>query len=599
MSELVMFIIVGATIALAAVLLVFLHLSSGRKLRLYQGQLNAVDKTQARIDFKPDGTIISANANFLSLMGYQMSEIQSQHHRVFVDAQYAAGDEYRAFWLKLGQGEFHSGEFKRVAKGGKEVWINGADNPIFDARGKISSIVKFATDVTKQKLYNANFLGQIDAIQKAQAVIEFNLDGTIITANPNFLDAVGYTLSEVQGEHHRMFVEREYGVSDEYRQFWQKLNQGQYQSGEYKRVGRGNKEVWLQASYNPILDLNGKPFKVVKYATDITAKKQAVFAISQTLEGLEQGNLVTRVEGNFDNEFNKIRDDLNSALTRLESSMGTILAAVDGVRSASGQINSSAQGLSQAATETAANVEETSASLEEMVATIAQNTENTMRTNQIASDAAKKTIEGGDAVKETVQVMRDISKKIEVVEEIAYQTNLLALNAAIEAARAGEHGRGFAVVASEVRELAERSRSAAQEIGGLAGRSVQVSEKAGLLLDVIVPTIQKTSDLVQEVNAASQQQKIGVDQMQLSMRQLDQVTQTNASSSEELASTAEELNAQALSLQDVINFFKVSTYQQKQVHLADVATPQKERVNEASTKADRSAKPQGNYVKFE
>ncbi len=524
----------------------------------FTGQLDAVDKTQAIVEFKLDGTIVRANKNFLSLMGYDQSEVAGQHHRIFVDPATAAGEDYRLFWNKLNQGQYQSGEFKRIAKGGREVWIQGAYNPVLDPSGKVWKVVKFAIDITEQKMRNADFTGQLDAIQKSQAVIEFKLDGTIITANAAFLGAVGYTLPEIQGQHHRMFVEPGYAVGEEYRSFWAKLNQGEFQANEYRRIGKGGKEIWLQATYNPIFDLNGKPFKVVKYATDITQKKNAVVRISASLEELQKGILGTRVKGEFDPEFNKIRDNLNSAMEQLESSMSGILSAVLGVQSASEQINSSAQGLSQAATEAAANVEESSASLEEMVATIAQNTENTKRTSDIAVDAAKKAVEGGEAVNETVKVMRDISKKIELVEEIAYQTNLLALNAAIEAARAGEHGRGFAVVASEVRELAERSRAAAQEIGGLVQRSVGVTEKAGELLEIIVPTIKKTAELVQEVNAASQQQKIGVDQMQQSMQQLDSVTQTNASASEEMASTAEELNAQASALQETIGFFTLS-----------------------------------------
>jgi methyl-accepting chemotaxis protein len=545
-------------VVVAVVIVILLQLRNRRRMGELTSQLTAIDKSQAAIEFKPDGTIMTANQNFLSAMGYELGEVVGKHHRMFVETTLANGEEYRNFWAKLNRGEYQSGEFKRVSRDGREVWIQGAYNPVFDASGKLTKIIKFAVDVTARKIANADYLGQIEAINKAQAVIEFNMDATIIRANQQFLDAVGYSLPEITGQHHRMFVDNAYAVSDEYRQFWAGLNQGHFQTGEYKRLGKGRKEVWLQASYNPILDLNGKPFKVVKFATDITGKKKAVNAISQNLVHMQKGILNTRVEGDYDVEFNKIRDDLNSALDRLENSMGSILNAANGVQAAAAQINSSAQSLSQDANSAAAGGEQTSASLEEMAATIAQNTENTKRTSQIAMDVANKAVEGGSAVNETVQVMRDISKKIEVVEEIAYQTNLLALNAAIEAARAGDHGRGFAVVASEVRELAERSRGAAQEIGALAERSVSVSEKAGGLLEIIVPTVRKTADLVEDVKTASEQQKIGVDQMQQSMRQLDEITQSNAAASEELAATAEELSAQALSLQEIIGFFTIN-----------------------------------------
>ena len=525
----------------------------------YASQIEAINKSNAVIEFNLDGTIVFANENFLKLMGYTLSEIRGQHHRMFVDSVEASGEAYRTFWANLNKGEYQNGEFKRLTKGGKEVWIQGSYNPAYDAFGKLNKIVKFASDITSQKMKNADYTGQIIAIGKSQAIIEFKLDGTILTANENFLNTMGYSAAEIVGQHHRMFVETEYAASDEYRNFWLNLAQGKFQTGEYRRLGKNRKEIWIQGSYNPIFDLNGKPFKVVKFATDVTKRKQAVLAISKSLKELEDGNLATRVNGEYDAEFNLVRDSLNSAMQRLEDSIRRVLMAVAQLQAASSQVNQTAQSMSQASTEAASSVEETSASLEEMAATVTQNTDNTLRTSETATDAAKKAVEGGTAVSETVAAMRDISKKIELVEEIAYQTNLLALNAAIEAARAGEHGRGFAVVASEVRELAERSRVAAQEIGGLAQRSVTVSEKAGELLTVIVPTIQKTADLVQEVNAASQQQKLGVDQMQQAMRQLDTVTQSNASSSEELASTAEELNAQASTLQDAVRYFSVET----------------------------------------
>ena len=245
-----------------------------RALADYEGQIQAISKAQAVIEFNLDGTIITANDNFLNALGYTLGEVQGQHHRMFVEESYRTSVEYRQFWEALNRGEYQAGEYKRIGKGGKEVWIQASYNPILDLNGKPFKVVKYATDVSEQKLQAASFEGQIQAISKAQAVIEFNLDGTIITANDNFLNALGYTLGEVQGQHHRMFVEESFRTSVEYRQFWEALNRGEYQAGEYKRIGKGGKEVWIQASYNPILDLNGQPFKVVKYATDITEQKQ-------------------------------------------------------------------------------------------------------------------------------------------------------------------------------------------------------------------------------------------------------------------------------------------------------------------------------------
>ena len=239
------------------------------------GQISAIDKAQAVIDFNMDGTIITANANFLGTLGYSLAEIKGKHHSMFVEPSERDGAAYREFWATLNRGQYQAAEYKRIGKGGKEVWILATYNPILNDAGKPFKVVKFATDVTQHKLKAADNGGQIAAIGKSQAVIEFNMDGTIRLANPNFLDAMGYSFREIQGKHHSMFVEMAERDSPAYRQFWEALNRGQYQAAEYKRIAKGGREIWIQASYNPILDLNGKPFKVVKYATDITAQAVA------------------------------------------------------------------------------------------------------------------------------------------------------------------------------------------------------------------------------------------------------------------------------------------------------------------------------------
>ena len=236
------------------------------------GKLAAISRAQAVIEFNMDGTIVTANENFLGAMGYSLDEIKGKHHSMFVTQGDRDSAAYREFWARLNRGEFQAAEYKRLGKGGKEVWILATYNPILNEAGKPFKVVKFATDVTAQKLKAADNDGQIAAIGKSQAVIEFNMDGTIRTANQNFLGAMGYSLAEIKGQHHSMFVEPSEKNSAAYRQFWEALNRGEYQAAEYKRIGNGGREIWIQASYNPILDLNGKPFKVVKYATDITAQ---------------------------------------------------------------------------------------------------------------------------------------------------------------------------------------------------------------------------------------------------------------------------------------------------------------------------------------
>lgn len=264
----------------------------------FASEVAAIRKSQAVIEFQPDGIILDANDLFLRTLGYELNEIRGKHHGMFVDAGFRASSEYRAFWAKLGRGEFDAGEYRRVRKDGREVWIQASYNPIFDQRGRVVKVVKYAADVTAQKLAAANAAGQLAAISKSQAVIEFNMDGTIITANDNFLQALGYTLDEIKGKHHGMFADESYRNSAAYREFWNKLNRGEFDAGEYKRFGKGGREIWIQASYNPILDMSGRPFKVVKFATDVTAQKLAAADVAGQLAAISKSQAV--IEFNMD-----------------------------------------------------------------------------------------------------------------------------------------------------------------------------------------------------------------------------------------------------------------------------------------------------------
>ena len=266
------------------------ELDRARELSDMQGRLAALDKVQATIEFKLDGTILHANDNFLRTMGYRLDEVQGRHHSMFAEPAYANSSEYRQFWDKLNRGEFDHGQYKRLGKGGKEVWIQASYNPILDTSGRPCKVIKFATDITAAKERAADVEGQLAAISKAQAVIEFSLDGRILHANANFLATLGYSLEEIKGQHHSLFVDPAQRNNMEYRLFWEKLGRGEYDAGQYKRIGKGGREIWIQAAYNPIMDVNGKPFKVVKYATDITAE---INANQQLREAVEQAQLVT------------------------------------------------------------------------------------------------------------------------------------------------------------------------------------------------------------------------------------------------------------------------------------------------------------------
>ena len=283
-----------------------------------RGILNAIDQSYAYIEFDLGGHVLKANRNFLGLLGYQLDEVVGKHHRMFVDPALANSGAYQQFWRDLNAGKPQSDVFKRVTKGGQEVWIQAIYAPVNDEMGRVTKIVKIATDVTQSRLQSANFEGQINAVAKAQAVIEFKLDGTILDANDNFLSTMGYSLAEIKGKHHSMFAEAGVSTSVEYRLFWDKLGRGEFDAGRYKRVGKGGKEIWIQASYNPILDLNGKPFKVVKYASDITAE---VKASEMLREAVAQAQAVT----------NSARDGDLSPRIPLEGKSGPIAELCVGV----------------------------------------------------------------------------------------------------------------------------------------------------------------------------------------------------------------------------------------------------------------------------
>jgi methyl-accepting chemotaxis protein len=292
--------------------------------------------------------------------------------------------------------------------------------------------------------------------------------------------------------------------------------------------------------------------------TTLDAVVNPLDELQQMLAALAQGDLTKTIDKEYAGAFAKMKESANNTVLKLSMIIGEVNSAANALASASEQVSATSHSLSQAASEQAAGVEETSAAIEEMTASIAQNTDNAKVTDAMAAKASTEAVEGGESVKATVNAMKQIAQKIGIIDDIAYQTNLLALNAAIEAARAGEHGKGFAVVAAEVRKLAERSQVAAQEIGSVATGSVELAEKAGNLLDLIVPSIKKTSDLVQEISAASQEQSTGVGQINTAVNQLSQTTQQNAAASEELAATAQSMGEQAQNLQQTMGFFKTA-----------------------------------------
>ena len=412
------------------------------------GKIAAIVRAQAVIEFEMDGTIITANQNFLDALGYTLAEIKGKHHSMFVEPGARDGAGYRDFWASLNRGDFQSAEYKRIGKGGREVWILATYNPILDEDGKPFRVVKFATDVTRQKMIAADSSGQVAAIQKSQAVIEFSMDGKVTFANQNFLDVLGYTLAEIQGRHHRMFVDPAEQATPEYAAFWAKLNRGEYQAAEYKRIGKGGKEVWILASYNPILDLNGKPFKVVKYATDVTAQ----------------------------------------ALSRLKTER------------ARGFIES-----------VAAGSEEMSASIREISQTMVKSKETAL----LAVSQVESADTQAQKLSSASQAMGGI---VELIGSITSQINLLALNATIESARAGEAGRGFAVVASEVKNLANQAKQATDRISTEIDALNGISGDVAASLIAIKTAIDSVSEFVSSTAAAVEEQSAVTSDMSANMQ---------------------------------------------------------------------------------
>ncbi len=543
-------------------------------------QVKALHRVQAVIEFHLDGTIVHANDNFLQTLGYTLEEIQGRHHAMFVDAEYAKSSEYQDFWANLGRGEFNAGQYRRIGKGGREIWIQASYNPVFDSDGRPYKVVKFATDITAQKFQAADFAGQLAAINKSQAVIEFDLEGRILAANENFLAAMGYALEEVRGQHHSMFAEPEHRQSAEYQAFWAKLGRGEYDAGQYRRLGKGGREVWIQASYNPIYDMNGRPFKVVKYATDITAQvrdtlalQQAVAQTREVVAAAQAGDLTGHIATqDKTGPIAELCEGINALVEAMAGIIAQIKLAADTIAVGASEIAEGNSDLSVRTEQQAASLEETAVSMKGLTATVRRTADNARQANQLAGGAVEVAAQGGQVVHDVVSTMsliNDSSRRIVdiigVIDGIAFQTNILALNAAVEAARAGEHGRGFAVVASEIRSLSQRSAEAAKEIKQLIGDSVEKVgagtrqvESAGRTMDEIVVSVKRVSDLMADISAAAQQQSEGIEQINQVVEHIDESTQQNAALVEEASAAARSMEEQSTQLLQTVAAFRVA-----------------------------------------
>jgi methyl-accepting chemotaxis protein len=531
-----------------------------------KGITDAISRAQAVIEFNMDGTVITANDNFLQCLGYRLDEIKGRHHRMFCDPSYANSAEYQAFWAKLSRGEFDAGVYARKRKNAQDVWLQASYNPILNADGKVYKVVKYATDVTAQKLAAIESEGILNAIDRGQAMVEFNMDGTVRNANAIFLSAVGYRLDEIKDQHYRLFCPPASASSGDCVAFWQKLNRGDFDAGLYQWLGKGGKECWLQATFTPILDVSGKPYKVVTFATDMTAQKRAsadmerlVAEAEAVLGRVAASDLSQEMTGTYSGGLEKVKTSINAVVHNLIQTITTVREVVESVTCGSEEINKGNSDLSQRTSEQASSLEETAASMQEMTETVKQNADNAKQANRLALEARETASQGGAVTQQAVEAMEAInqsSKKIAdiitVIDEIAFQTNLLALNAAVEAARAGEHGRGFAVVAAEVRNLAQRSALAAKEIKGLINESIQrvtdgseLVNQSGRTLEEIVNSVKRVTDIIAEISAASQEQASGIEQVNKAIMEVDQTTQQNAAVVEEITSSSYSMKAQS------------------------------------------------------
>ena len=480
--------------------------SGGRRIRGNQtneleSRLAALDRFYACIEFELDGTILTANDNFLSITGYRLSEIQGKNYSMFVDDAYAESEGYKTFWERLRSGESFFDEFPRLNKEGERIWLQAGCSLVTDQSGRLCKVIKTARDITAEKLRAVEYEGCMTAITKSQAIISFELDGTIIEANDAFLNAMGYRLDEIQGRHHSMFVPPEEVSSPEYRRFWQILGEGRYMTGEYRRIGKGGRPVYIQGSYNPIIDQTGKPVKVMKFAADVTA------AVNE-------------------------REHLFSIQRDINSELGSITETIDAASKQAAAASAQASG----------NVRTVVAGAEELAASVSEIRRQMDNARSISSDAVHEADRTSEIISGLAEAAKAIGDVIGLIDELADRTDLLALNAAIEAARAGAAGKGFAVVAAEVKNLSRQTGRATEDIRSQINDVRQSTAEAVEMIGGVSRVIIQINDIFSTIARAVQQQSTLTEEVSSNMHSASQGVAEISGAMGRITSAAENIN---------------------------------------------------------
>lgn len=536
-----------------------------------QAVLESFHRSQAIISFKPDGTILDANDNFCQALGYERKQIIGKHHRIFVGDAERQTTDYRMFWKNLSEGKFQKGQYKRFTKSGDSIWIEASYNPVLKG-GKVVKIVKIATDITATKTRSLESHGKLDALSRAQAVIEFDPSGRILDANQNFLEALGYEITEIAGQHHRMFCEPEYIASADYATFWQRLSAGEYYNDEFKRIRKDGKPIYIQATYSPIYDDDGNVFKVVKFATDVTGRVVALQQIAAGLERLADCNIRFTIDEPFVPEFDHLRHDFNATLAKFQETLEQVLSQTNNLSIKCRELSDNAGSIAQRSEQQATALDQTNQSLAQITIAVSESTERTTAARELVDEALSAASKSVRVVTDTIDSIGrieaasdEIGKITGVIDEIAFQTNLLALNAGVEAARAGEAGKGFAVVAQEVRELAQRSAKAAKEISLLIKNSskevkegVRLVGETGAALTNIEGYVQAIDSNVEAIASAAFDQRTRLQEISLAVGSLDKMTRQNASMVAGMSGTASSLASGAVDLEKLVKRFKLN-----------------------------------------